>query len=116
MSLTHAEQLSFPVLKRAASRSASSWIHCVRAVRASDWASASEVVYMSDYALCTREATRYRRLCVAVSVFIKQLRLLSAPRFHPARAPLKRALRAIAVGLAKLARKIVVEFSSQKMF
>ena len=116
MSLTHAEQLFSTVLEQAANRSASSRPCVQEIVRTSDCTPVSEVVYMSDYALCTREATSDSRLCVAASVFTKQLRLLSAPRFHPARAPLKRALRAIAVGLAKLARKIVVEFSSQKMF
>ena len=122
-----------PVLKRTVSRSASSWItvsklrcgrlrfwvwvvHEPRRIaiplrlrsRAREWL----------LPLCAREATRYSRLCVAVSVFTKQPRLFPAPPSRLAQKPpvLSGALRASAVGLAKLARKIVVEILFRKVF
>lgn len=84
-----------------------------------EWcASASEAMRMSDCALCAREATSDSKLCVAVSVFAKQPRLFSAPYFRLAQKPpvLSGALRASVKRLAKLARKTILEISSQKMF
>ena len=126
------EQLSFPVLERAVSRSVGNYalgMSCARAAANSyppasepcAWAvilSASEAVRASSCSLCAREATSDSRLCVAVSVFTKQPRLFSAPPSRPAQnaARTKRSLTSKRYGLAKIARKTVVEILFRKVF
>ena len=63
------------------------------------------------------EKLRVERIVQPVSVFTKQPWLFSAPHFRLARmSPVsKRASQANVKGLTKLARKIVLEISSQKM-
>ena len=135
MSLTtHAEQLFSPVLEQAANRSASSWIHCVRAACASDCASASEAVRWSSCAFaskaartggyvssCTQEAAR-ESSCAARICFYETPRLIAMPSFGVAlsscskAARTKRSLTSKRYGLAKLARKIVVEILFRQVF
>lgn len=67
MSLTHAEQLSSPVLERVASRSTSGWVYCIRAACASDCA--------SEYSCARAAANSYppasKKPCARVVVLLR---------------------------------------------
>ena len=81
MSLTQAEQLSSPVLERAVSRSAISWVHYVRAACASDCTPASKKPYARVIAL------PHPKLCAGVvaPLHLKLHALAVMPRPAPER-------------------------------